>query len=89
MHLYLTLGEGVGEGDTIVESILESSTVMSGDGTDTCLPLGAFLGVLNSFSLSAAAVKEDLLVSLFSIHGVEAILHEKLFKKWSFCNRPP
>ena len=57
-------GDGEGDGDTVVESMLESSTVMSGGGADTCQPLGAFLGVLNSFCLSAAAVKEDLLVAL-------------------------
>ena len=44
-------GDGEGDGDIIVESMLESSIVMSGGGADTCLPLGAYLGDLNSFSL--------------------------------------
>ena len=74
MHLYLLNieGEGVGEGDPIVESMLESSTVMSGGGADTGQPLGVFLGVLNSFSLPAAAVKEDLLIALLSMLVISA-----------------
>ena len=54
--------KGVREGET---EDLECSTMLSGGGADTCLPLGA-LGVLNSSSFPSALEKEDLLDKLGS-----------------------